>query len=176
MELYVEFCKTHPIISGMIQFAILGPTGEFLASKIKKVKFDYTFLQILLKAVGWAILAIMIKYAFTGFSGFIHELINHNMLSQGFEDGIIFAFSKSFFTNIMFGPILMITHRLFDNIIEKKANYTGLTGAMKTLFWFWIPAHTITFILPAYLQMGLAALWSLALGVILGMFINNNNK
>jgi hypothetical protein len=38
------------------------------------------------------------------------------------------------------------------------------------MIWFWIPAHTITFSLPTDFQIGLAALWSVVLGVILGFF------
>ena len=41
--------------------------------------------------------------------------------------------------------------------------------AWRTLIWFWIPAHTLTFSLAVDYQVGLAALWSLALGLILGL-------
>jgi len=171
MEFYVNFVKSQPILSGMIQFAILGPIGEWIAALIRGKKWQYTFVQTILKGVGWAILAIFIKYVFVGFGGFVHELVGHEMLPQIFEKGFFFAFSKSFFTNIMFGHVLFFVHRFFDNVIERKKDYSGLDKAILTLLWFWIPAHTVTFILPPHFQMGLAALWSIALGVILGFFI-----
>jgi hypothetical protein len=36
--------------------------------------------------------------------------------------------------------------------------------------WFWIPAHTLTFALPKDFQVGLAALWSFMLGLLLSLF------
>ena len=40
--------------------------------------------------------------------------------------------------------------------------------ALKSIVWFWIPAHTVTFMLPDVYRIGLAAVWSVVLGVILG--------
>ncbi len=170
MEWYVDFVKTYPIISGMIQFAILGPIGEYLAIKIKKQKWHYTFTQTLLKAISWAVLAIFIKYAFVGFGGFIKELVSDKLLPNAALHGFLNAFLRSSFTNIMFGPVLVFLHRVFDGAIEKKCSFTGIDKALFSLIWFWIPAHTVTFTLPVYYQMGLAAIWSLALGLILGIF------
>ncbi|MHB1482983.1 MAG: hypothetical protein ACYCXH_11775, partial [Bellilinea sp.] len=78
------------------------------------------------------------------------------------------AFAVSLFTNILFGPQMMAFHRLEDNLILGKKGFAGITRAWWTLIWFWIPAHTITFALPADYQIGLAAVWSLVLGIILG--------
>jgi hypothetical protein len=158
----------------MIQFAILGPIGEWIASLVRGKKWQYSIIQTILKGIGWAILAFFIKYAFVGFDGFVNELVNHRpnaMLPVAFGSGFLFAFMKSFCTNLMFGPVLFFVHRVFDNIIEQKKDYSGLDKALVTLAWFWIPAHTITFILPKHFQMGLAAVWSIVLGVILGFFI-----
>jgi hypothetical protein len=87
-------------------------------------------------------------------------------------DGTLWrALSVSTFTNLLFGPVMMLFHRWTDNWIEKAPmNWSTLQSAWKTLLWFWIPAHTLTFSLPAHFQVGLAALWAVALGVILGLF------
>jgi short-subunit dehydrogenase len=45
-----------------------------------------------------------------------------------------------------------------------------LAKELKSLIWFWIPAHTITFMLPKPYQIGLAALWSIVLALILGIY------
>ncbi len=170
MNLYVNFVKSYPMLSGMLQFAILGPIGEYIAIKIKKQHWEYTFLQTLLKALSWSVLAIFIKYAFVGFGGFVKELVSDNLLPVSANYGVFNAFLRSAFTNIMFGPILVVLHRVFDNWVEGKSNYKGINKALFSLVWFWIPAHTLTFSLPVYFQMGLAAVWSLALGLILGIF------
>ncbi len=175
MGFYVDFVKEYPILSGMIQFAILGPIGEYIATKIKGKKWSYGFVPTAMKSIGWAVLAIFIKYAFTGFVGFVDILVDHSMLPAAFLDvKFLNAFARSFFTNIMFGPLLFFLHRWWDNVIDRKNDYKGLPKAMVTLLWLWIPAHTVTFSLPTHFQMGLAALWSLVLGVILGFFITQD--
>lgn len=177
MSWYLSVVQQYPIFSAMVQFAILGTLGEIVSYKVKGGQgFPFSLKITLGKMLGWAILAIMIKYAFTGFSGFVTALIDHHLLFKiTSESTLLFAFFKSFFTNLMFGPILILTHRLFDNLIESKKNWSNLKGALLTLFWFWVPAHTITFSLPVEYQIGLAALWSLVLGVILGLFTTNSN-
>lgn len=172
MNWYIAMVKSYPILSAMIQFAILGTIGEILSYKIRGGKgYPFSLGVTLGKMLGWAVLAVMIKYAFTGFGGFVHALIEHRMLPEAVADTTwLFAFCKSFFTNLMFGPILVMSHRLFDNWIEGKWNWSNLKGALLLLMWFWVPAHTVTFALPAEFQIGLAALWSLVLGLLLGLF------
>lgn len=172
MNLYLSLVKSYPILSAMIQFAILGTIGEVISYRVRGGKgYPFSVQVTLGKMMGWAILAVMIKYAFTGFTGFVEALTEHHLLPAIIAPStFLFAFFKSFFTNLMFGPILVMTHRLFDNIIEKKQNWSNLKGAFLSLLWFWVPAHTITFTLPTDLQIGLAAIWSLVLGIILGTF------
>jgi peptidoglycan/LPS O-acetylase OafA/YrhL len=78
----------------------------------------------------------------------------------------------------MFGPWVIILHRLFDNFIYGKflVPTDGLKGALLTLVWFWIPAHSVTFYLPPDQQITLAAIWSFVLGLILGIFNNRKKK
>jgi hypothetical protein len=64
---------------------------------------------------------------------------------------------------------MMLFHRLEDNLILRRGDFDGMAPALWTLVWFWIPAHTLTFSLPPEFQVGLAAVWSLALGLILGL-------
>jgi len=74
----------------------------------------------------------------------------------------------SVLTNVFFGPQMMAFHRWEDNLILGRRGWAGLGRAVRTLVWFWIPAHTVTFSLPRDYQIGLAAVWGLVLGVILG--------
>ena len=170
MSWYIDFVKVYPIISAMIQFAILGTVGDIVSHWIvrKKIFNPYDLKTILLKMLEWAILAIFIKYAFIGFNGFVESLIAHNYLPNLSGLGKSFAISTAM--NLQFGPFLVIMHRVLDNLIAKQNNWKNLDKGFYSLLWFWIPAHTITFILPKEFQIGLAALWSLALGIILGFY------
>jgi len=170
MNQYITLVKTYPILMAMIQFAILGTLGDIISKWIinKKIFMPFKIHITLLKMVEWAILAIMIKYAFTGFKGFISILITNNMLPQ--LNTFWKAFAISVATNLQFGFLLVIFHRILDNLVMREKNWKNIEKGFYSLIWFWIPAHTITFMLPKDYQIGLAAIWSVVLGVILGFY------
>lgn len=167
---YVEWVKAMPIISAMIQFAILGTFGEVISKWVMNKNFKYPFdlAGTLWKMVVWAILAIGIKYAFKGFTGYVEYLESHAFLPALSKFGKAFAISA--FMNMQFGITLVLLHRALDNLPLKHKNWNNLHKGIFSLVWFWIPAHTVTFMLPELYRIGLAALWSLVLGLILGMF------
>ncbi len=170
MEIYLDWVKTNPLLSAAVQFALLGTLGEIVSFSIqqKRPALPCTWAQLLAKMAAWALLGVIIKYAFTGMKGFAAALVEHGLLPAFFAAGFGRAFAVSVFTNLLFGPQMMAFHRLEDNLILGQRGFAGITTAWKTLLWFWIPAHTLTFLLPADYQIGLAALWSLALGLIMG--------
>lgn len=174
MNTYIELVKTYPIYSAMIQFAVLGTLGDIISKWMQRgtVFIPYKFSVIFLKMLEWAFLAITIKYAFVGFQGFIDSLISHRFLPELSSFGS--AFSISVAMNLQFGLLLVILHRFLDNLISQENNWKNIDKGMFSLIWFWIPAHTITFMLDKPYQIGLAAIWSLVLGIILGYF--NKNK
>jgi hypothetical protein len=170
MHIYVEFVENYPLLSAIIQFAILGTLGEVISRKMAHQRV-FGFFVALEKAIVWSLLAIMIKYAFVGFFGFTHALVSSHLLPSVVDTNIFArAFAVSSFTNLIFGPIMIYSHRFLDNFFMRKHNYSNMKGAIWTLVWFWIPAHTVTFSLPVNYQIGLAALWSIVLGIILGYF------
>lgn len=100
------------------------------------------------------------------------------------------AFAVSVLMNSIFAPVMMTFHKCTDmHIAMNGGTVRGLLRPMKmrhifnTLNWdaqwnivikktiplFWFPAHTITFILPANLQVLFAALLGVALGLILAL-------
>jgi hypothetical protein len=170
MELYLNWVTSYPLLSAAIQFAFLGTLGEIISFSIqkKKLAIPCSWLQLLAKVFAWAILGIVIKYGFAGMKGFTQSLLDHQLLPAFLASGLGWAFVVSVFTNVFFGPQMMVFHRLEDNLILGQKGFQGITNAWKTLIWFWIPAHTITFLLPPDLQISLAALWSLVLGIIMG--------
>jgi hypothetical protein len=170
MEFYLNWVTSYPLLSAAIQFAFLGTLGEIISFSIQKKKLliPCSWLQLLAKVFAWAILGIVIKYGFAGMKGFTQSLLDHELLPAFLGTGLGWAFAVSVFTNVFFGPQMMVFHRLEDNLILGQKGFQGITNAWKTLIWFWIPAHTITFLLPPDLQISLAALWSLVLGIIMG--------
>ncbi|MBR1549519.1 MAG: hypothetical protein IJ634_02660 [Bacteroidales bacterium] len=101
------------------------------------------------------------------------------------------AFAVSVLMNSIFAPVMMTFHKCTDiHITENGGTVAGLLRPMKmreifrekinwdvqwnlvikkTIPLFWFPAHTITFILPANLQVLFAALLGVALGLILAL-------
>ena len=101
------------------------------------------------------------------------------------------AFAVSVLMNSIFAPVMMTFHKCTDihitdnggtvaglfrpmkmrEIISKKINWDVQWNLVikKTIPLFWFPAHTITFILPANLQVLFAALLGVALGLILAL-------
>lgn len=170
MIFYVELVTAHPILMAMVQFALLGTLGDVIAKWIieRKLSKPFGLVILLQKFAEWAFLAVLIKYAFIGFNGFIDSLIKAEMLPELSKISRAFAISTSM--NLQFGPFLVLMHRLLDNLIARQQNWANIDKGFKSLLWFWIPAHTITFVLPKPFQIGLAALWSVALGIILGFY------
>ncbi|MBQ3580386.1 MAG: hypothetical protein II975_05270 [Bacteroidales bacterium] len=100
------------------------------------------------------------------------------------------AFAVSVLMNTIFAPVMMTFHKCTDiHILKNGGTVRGLlrpmkmTECLKAINWdvqwglvfkktiplFWYPAHTITFILPANLQVLFAALLGVALGLILAL-------
>jgi len=154
----------------MLQFALLGTLGDIISKWIikKKIFMPLSALTLALKMLEWAFLAVLIKYAFIGFNGFVDELVKQNYLPQLNTLGKSFSISLSM--NLQFGPFLVIMHRLLDNLIARENNWAHIDKGFLSLIWFWLPAHTVTFILPKEYQIGLAAIWSVMLGIILGFY------
>ncbi len=170
MDSYVELVKEYPIYSAMIQFAILGTLGNVFSKWMQQGKIykPYNVSIVLLKMLEWAIIAITIKYAFIGFQGFVDNLVAHHLLPELGNFGRAFTVSATM--NLQYGLFLVIFHRFLDNLIAKQNNWKNIDKGMFSLLWFWIPAHTITFMLDKPYQIGLAAIWSVVLGFILGYY------
>ncbi|MDT8308278.1 MAG: Mpv17/PMP22 family protein [Bacteroidales bacterium] len=101
---------------------------------------------------------------------------------------ILGAFSISLFMNVIYAPVMMTIHKISDtHIVNHGGTVKGLFtrihfgNILSTLNWdvmwhfvfkktipfFWIPAHTITFLLPAEFRVLFAAILGIALGIIL---------
>lgn len=171
MDWYIQWVSNNRLLSAAVQFGILGTLGEIASLRIRRKKISAlgNVWQFLGKMLAWALLGVIIKYGFVGMKAFVDGLIAQGLLPAAVHGSIIWAFMVSVFINILFGPQMMFFHRLEENLIMWRWDTSGLKQAWLTLLWFWIPAHTVTFSLPAHYQIGLAAMWSVALGVIMGL-------
>ncbi|HAF07293.1 MAG: hypothetical protein QME48_05865 [bacterium] len=170
MEGYLNFVKRYPLISSFVQFAILGFLGEIISYSLrKKLKTIGNPFQIFLKILAWGILGIVIKMGFTGSKGSLKALIENKLFFNIKESSFFYALTLSTLTNTFFGPQMMFFHRLEENIITGRKDFKGIEFSLFSLLWFWIPAHTFTFMLPKDYQIGIAAIWSIVLGIILSI-------
>lgn len=197
-KFYNEFNKFHPFIMSFLKFVILATYGEIAAYRINNKRYPAKSFGILPKMIVWGFLGIAIKAAFIIFSKGTISLLNSifrnfpvNILSS--KDFSILklasAFSISLTMNLIFAPVMMLTHKItdlyisksegtFNGILKTKFRITELLSSIdwknfggfvlsKTIPFFWIPAHTITFLLPESFQVLYAALLSVALGLFL---------
>ena len=103
---------------------------------------------------------------------------------------LLAAFCISAAMNLIYAPVMMTLHKVTDtHILAQGGSLRALMKPvpvkhilqtmdwqrmwgfvfMKTIPFFWIPAHTITFLLPQNMQVLFAALLGVALGVLLSL-------
>jgi hypothetical protein len=195
-EFYENFNREHGMVMSFIKFAILATMGEMLALRIRKGVYNEPGFGIAPRVMVWGFIGLTIKLAFTVFSSGIPIFIEYLGLKdsvlamKGSFTGLklLNSFCISVAMNIIFAPVMMTFHKITDtHIIKNGGTLSCLTKKidfatiLKTMNWdvmwnfvflrtiplFWIPAHTITFLLPPDFQVLFAALLGIALGLIL---------
>lgn len=193
---YETMVTAYPFSSSFIKFAVLATTGEAIAYRIRVKTWPGREFGILPKALAWGLLGILILLAFKIFSkgvpqicGSLLPLTDHRP-----SNAILTAFYISLLMNVIFAPVMMLLHRIIDIKIEAgRGRLAGLFSTSpsahdlfnavswekmwgfvfkKTIPFFWIPAHTITFLLPPAWRILFAALLSIVLGILLAFADN----
>ncbi len=189
-EIFTQLSKAHPYLMAFIKFGILSTMGELLALRIVNKRWEKP-VGIHLKAIVWGFIGMLIAMIFVLYDSGVTTLIEKHYLPS-IGDGVTAMFFKAFFTsalmNLLFAPTFMSFHRVTDTWIElgegkiEKIIKVKFLTVLKTVDWssfisfavcktipiFWIPAHTITFILPSEYRVLAAAMLSIVLGAILG--------
>ena len=138
---YKEFNLAHPFIMSFIKFAILATYGEIAAFRINNKSYPTKNFGILPKMIVWGLLGIIIKVAFIIFGkgaiallSTIFKNFNVNILSQkDFSILKLFAsFTISLTMNLIFAPVMMLTHKITDLYIHKAEG--TFSGILKTRF------------------------------------------
>lgn len=197
-DFYVEFNSQHSIIMSFVKFSILATLGEVIGLRIKTGEYYKKGFGIVPRMLVWGFLGITIKMAFVIFAAgtpvLLQTMGDENAI-EAFKgpfttDKVFVAFCISVMMNIIYAPVMMTFHRLTDmHILETNGTIKGFFTPInfnklfvnlnwrvqwnfvfkKTIPFFWIPAHTITFLLPPDYQVLFAALLGIALGVILAI-------
>lgn len=193
---FIDLTKKYPYWMSFAKFAVLSTFGECIGLRIATGVYNKPGFGILPRAIVWGLLGMGIKLAFTIFgSGAPNVLTEFGLavppdaLKNGtFGVKLLTAFTVSVTINTIFAPVFMTLHRITDAHIVanggtlrgffsriemtrhlQEINWNSLWGFVfkKTLPFFWIPAHTITFLLPPHFQVLFAAFLGIALGIIL---------
>ncbi len=195
---YVDYNASHGMIMSFIKFAILATFGEAIGLRIRTGNYNQKGFGLIPRAIVWGFLGLTIKLAFvlfaTGVPVFLAYMGIENapvVMKESLSLSKVFvAFSISAAMNIIYAPIMMTLHKVTDtHIANNGGTILGLLKPIKfgeilsTINWkvqwsfvfaktipfFWIPAHTLTFLLPADFQVLFAAVLGIALGVLLAI-------
>ncbi|MBQ9254773.1 MAG: hypothetical protein IJ180_08385 [Bacteroidales bacterium] len=185
-------------VLAFLKFGILATMGECIGLRITQGVYNKKGFGILPRALVWGVLGLCISIAMgifaSGSFGFLNQCglnISPNTLSQEpFFTRLLYAFTVSVLMNTFFAPVFMTVHKITDTHIQNtggtlKGFFTPIPAKkiisemdwsrqwsfvfMKTIPFFWYPAHTLTFMLPGQYRVLCAALLGVALGIILSL-------
>ncbi|QUI23344.1 hypothetical protein HZI73_14065 [Vallitalea pronyensis] len=189
---FIAQTTAHPYISGFIKFAVLSTMGELLTLRLNKKQWQLP-AGFIWRIIIWGFIGILITLIFQLFASGVQACMNMGYLPGG-ESKLAFAFFTSALMNIFFAPVFMAMHMLSDtyldlrygnpmhkpnyNLVLRNTNWNRYANfiVVKTIPFFWIPAHTITFMMPKAYRIVMAALLSIALGAILTFANRQSSK
>lgn len=186
-----RYLSSHfPYSTGFVKFAVLATIGEMLAIRIVSGEYrkpHYLFIRIFI----WGFVGILIVFNFALYEDGIRGILERGLLPSLNYSPVYVAFLIASAMNLTFGPAFMAVHRISDAYLANKAEgKCGLASAVKRVDWnsfmtfvvgktipfFWIPAHTVTFLLPSVYRVFVAAMLSIALGLILAFATLRKNS
>lgn len=184
-ELFVKAVSVHPYLLGFVKFALLATMGELLAGRVacgQWMKPSGLPWRIAI----WGVVGMLIVLMFEVFSDGVQGAAAKGFL---WFDGAYVLVWQAFYTavimNLTFAPVFMMAHRVSDTYLElayggECVEVISFARVMKRIDWpvflifvgktvllFWIPAHTVTFLLPPEYRILAAAALSVVLGAIL---------
>ncbi len=182
-EPFLAFTTEHVYLGGFIKFAILASMGDFLG--IRMNKGDYLIPKgVLMRAIIWGFIGMAVTLVFPFFMAGAASVQKAGLLP--FENSkLAHAFFGSMIMNISFGPMMMVFHKFTDLYVDAfyRKEEISLSKLVDRVDWhsvveftwtkacilFWIPAHTIVFLLPSQYRVLVSAFLSIALGFLLAI-------
>lgn len=193
LRVYLEVTRQHALLMSFAKFAVLATLGEVIGLRISQGCYLKKGFGLLPRALFWGFTGVLIKIAFTIFAAgapsFVDHYLFHSVVASA-SSKALYAFAISVAMNLMFAPVFMVLHKISDiHIMQTGGTLKGYFSKVdfgkilneidwsvmwgfvfvKTLPLFWIPAHTITFLLPGQHQVLFAAILGIVLGVILAI-------
>lgn len=182
---FITVTDAHPYAGGFVKFSILATMGDLLGARV--LKGDWVIPKgVFYKAIIWGIIGLMVTLVFTVYMGGVAAAQASAKLP--FKGSVLAqAFFGSAIMNITFGPMMMAFHRFTDMYIDTKYEKNGGKVTMRELIdkndwhslvefswiktcpFFWIPAHTVVFLLPSQYRVIVSAFLSIALGLLLAI-------
>lgn len=190
-EIVLDASDKHPYIAGFIKFAILAMMGELLGKRIVTGRYFFP-PSFIFRMVVWGIIGLMVTLVFQVYMGGAATAQEVGILPF-LGSNIALAIFGSSIMNLTFAPVMNTFHRLCDLFLEVKVDNNSqekisLSVLIKKIDWvefvtfnwlkvgifFWIPVHSIIFLLPNNFRVVAAAFSSIALGVILAYATKRN--
>ncbi|MFA6316381.1 MAG: hypothetical protein WC943_03100 [Elusimicrobiota bacterium] len=196
---YASFNKAHPFLMSFLKFSVLATAGEALGLRVRTGSYSQPGFGLLPRAACWGLFGLAIQAAFIVFSAGTPQVLARlgwagapeALASPGLSGmKVLASLSVSTAMNLVFAPILMVTHKVTDTHITgnggsclclikpipagrilRELDWDVMWGFVlkKTIPLFWIPAHTITFLLAPEWRALFAALLGIVLGVLLAV-------
>ncbi len=195
---YQTFNAEHGMVMSFLKFAILSTLGELLGLRLSSGIYLKRGFGIWPRAVVWGLFGMAINLAMIIFANGVPIALEYIGMRDASTlmagplnvEKIVVAFCISIGMNGIFAPVFMTFHKITDTHIlacggSLRALVTPLPMTQilchlnwaaqwnfvfkKTIPLFWVPAHTITFLLPSEARVLFAALLGVALGVLLAV-------
>jgi hypothetical protein len=175
--------RAHPYGMGVLKIGLLGTMGELLGKRLALGSWRLRGVRLWQRALVWGFLGLVFAVVFPLFSFGVDGLLAQGLL-PGAGHRLAAAFWKSLMMNTIFAFPMMVFHRVTDTLIDDGRLFsrwplvavvrgldweTLLRVVASSCLWFWVPAHTLTFVLPSEYRVLSAALLAIALGAILGV-------
>lgn len=184
-ELFIKFTMAHTYYAGFVKFLVLATMGEFLGIRIASGRW-LSPPGIIWRAMIWGIIGMGIALMFECYANGTKAAMEKGLL-PGNGSPYALAFFISLLINSTFAPVFMAAHRISDTFLDlkydnrcvnrivtfkqvlEKINWIDFISFVvcRTIPFFWIPAHTVTFLLPPEYRVLMAAFLGIALGGIL---------
>lgn len=195
---YYQFNLDHGLLMSFIKFFFLATLGEVIGLRIKTGRYHQPGFGLIPRALVWGFLGMTIYAAFAIFASgtpiFLEKVGLENatsiLNSELSLKKVLVSFSISTFLNLFYAPVMMTFHKITDiHILENGGTLQGFfkpisfARIFKEINWnvqwnfvfkrtiplFWIPAQTITFLLPEEFRVLFAAFLGIVLGVLLAI-------
>ena len=191
-EIFIATTEAYPYIGGFFKFLILATMGELLG--IRVMRGDWKKPNgIIFRAIIWGIIGVVTTLALSVFPSGVAKAQEIGKLP--FENSVFaHALLTSTVMNVLQSPAIFLFHKCSDTYIDEKYRkrggcvtlkdvsdkidwYTYLNfTVLKTIPFFWIPCHTIVFLIPSEFRVIASAFASIALGLILALANKSKTK